>query len=138
MDHSVENESRLGYVGTEDSDESLTRVIGAEWDSDSAQFMVRNNTPDQFTVQLAPDDLLILASDGLTKSINSLNEQAALEQLEAVLKKCISEKLEARYIAQRLADAADNANSSDNITVHVIKIHKLVQNTERDASWQRK
>lgn len=124
VDHTVANESS-GRERTDDgtgadNPDALTRVCGALYDG--TRYVPRNNEGFELTVQMSPGDVLILATDGLIRSIDAYNESKAMAELERVITDHLQEGKSVREIARALAELADSKRSNDNITVNAVYV----------------
>lgn len=106
-DHNfLEMQRRLGLlsdgdIGPEQPKNYLTRALGIE----------KRATVDYFVIDLAPEDVFMSCTDGLTECLNK-------EALEAILNDCNG----ADDAAEVLGRAAIQAGSQDNVSVQVLRV----------------
>ena len=125
MDHNVSSDPDAATDGTQalagSEGQALTRLIGAVLDTED-RYAARNDEPLRLKIQLSPGDVFVLASDGLVNSVDPYDEVCALRRLEEVIQEGLASGANARVLAQRLVDLADNEKSNDNITANVLVI----------------
>lgn len=83
----------------------ITRAVGLETDLEV----------ERTVIDVAPDDLYILCSDGLTRMLSD-------EKILTIVSQAENQGLEAA--AKQLVDAANNAGGDDNITLALVKVGK--------------
>lgn len=111
-DHSlVDEQVRLGQMTQDEADCSplrnvITRAIGTQ----------KAVAAEITGIDLVPDDLLLLCSDGLTRELSE-------DQISEMLSSAQSRGEDADTISRSLMDAANHAGGCDNITCIVVKIH---------------
>jgi PPM family protein phosphatase len=111
-DHSlVDEQVRLGQMTQDEADCSplrnvITRAIGTQ----------KAVAAEITGIDLVPDDLLLLCSDGLTRELSD-------DQIAEMLSAAQSRGEDADTVSRSLIDAANHAGGCDNITCIVVKIH---------------
>jgi serine/threonine protein phosphatase PrpC len=106
QDHSFVTEKlRLGLISAEQARKSsmqnvITRALGVE----------ETVEPELDDIVSAPDDVLVLASDGLTRSLNEQDILTAVSKADALGNAC-----------EELIQSAKNAGGEDNITCLLIR-----------------
>lgn len=111
-DHSlVDEQVRLGQMTQDEADCSplrnvITRAIGTQ----------KTVATEITGIDLEPDDLLLLCSDGLTREISD-------DQIAEMLSTAQNRSEDTDTTCQRLIDAANRAGGCDNITCIVVKVH---------------
>jgi PPM family protein phosphatase len=111
-DHSlVDEQVRLGQMTQDEADCSplrnvITRAIGTQ----------KTVAAEITGIDLEPDDLLLLCSDGLTRELSD-------EQIAEMLSPAQSRGEDADAACRRFIEAANHSGGCDNITCIVVKIH---------------
>jgi PPM family protein phosphatase len=111
-DHSlVDEQVRLGQLTQDEADRSplrnvITRAIGTQ----------KTVASEIAEIELEPDDLLLLCSDGLTRELPD-------EQIADLFSAMQGRPKDADVLCRRLIEAANRAGGSDNITCIVVKVH---------------
>ncbi|MBF0502857.1 MAG: SpoIIE family protein phosphatase [Candidatus Riflebacteria bacterium] len=124
-DDTVEQESGYSHQEREDA-EALTRVIGmCDFDQEKMTFVPADINMKKYEVQLAPGDLLFLASDGLHKCIDQPTDPLREAALRARVEKSCSGAGDMDQICVSLIKLAnDEGLGSDNITVSACRTRK--------------
>ncbi|NLN93368.1 MAG: protein serine/threonine phosphatase 2C family protein [Candidatus Hydrogenedens sp.] len=137
VDHTVAMESGTSpgadSDGKENKPDALTRVCGAFFDGES--YKPRNNEAFELTVQLSDGDVLLLATDGLIRSIDAYDEIKALDELERVITDHLQESKTVREMTCALVELADSRRSNDNITVNIVHV-RHDQNEEKGTQHE--
>lgn len=124
-DHNAEMEAILNARDTHyhqpEAGNALVRVLGqCQYDADAQQFVALEQKISRDSCWLAPDDLLLLCSDGLISGLKGDTESEKEQRLSQLVEQHRARP--ARELARQLARTADDDKGDDNITAVLLRV----------------
>ncbi len=123
-DHHAGQDDQFTFDGQAPST-ALTRAMGAcEFDQGQRKFRPDPQEPEVLQIQLAVDDLLMLATDGLVDCVDAPDPESKLNCLEEHLRGLVADGNSLTELVGTLIRLGEDGLSNDNITLGAIRIQQ--------------